>query len=69
MGQGGRTALPIWERYMKKVYADETLGYEKGYFEKPTKPLRTVIDCDLYEENSNPSDTVDYDVVDEDDFM
>ena len=69
MGQGGRTALPIWEKYMLKVYADETLGYEKGYFEKLTKPLRTVIDCDLYEENSNPSDTVDYDVVDEEDFM
>ncbi|MEO9483281.1 MAG: transglycosylase domain-containing protein [Ekhidna sp.] len=69
MGQGGRTALPIWEKYMLKVYADETLGYQKGYFEKPTKPLRTVIDCELYEENSNPSDTVEYDVVDEDDFM
>ncbi len=69
LGQGGRTALPIWERYMTKIYADETLGYDKGYFEKPTKPLRTVIDCDLYQENSNPSDTVDYDVVDEDDFM
>lgn len=69
LGQGGRTALPIWERYMKKIYADETLGYEKGYFEKPTKPLNTVIDCELYEENTNPSDSVDYDVVDEDDFM
>ncbi|MEQ9468825.1 MAG: transglycosylase domain-containing protein [Ekhidna sp.] len=69
LGQGGRTALPIWERYMEKIYADETLGYEKGFFEKPTKPIRTVIDCELYEENSNPSDTVDYDVVDEDDFM
>ncbi|WP_370088887.1 penicillin-binding protein 1A [Ekhidna sp.] len=69
MGQGGRTAMPIWERYMMKVYADKTLGYEKGYFEKPTKPLRTVIDCELYDENINPSDTVDYDVVDEDDFM
>ncbi|WP_424962941.1 penicillin-binding protein 1A [Ekhidna sp.] len=69
LGQGGRTALPIWERYMQKIYADETLGYEKGYFEKSTKPLNTVIDCDLYEENTNPSDSVDYDVVDEDDFM
>ena len=69
MGQGGRTALPIWEKYMMKVYADETLGYQKGYFEKPTKPLRTVIDCELYDENVNPSDTTDYNVVDEDDFM
>ncbi|MEO1254200.1 MAG: penicillin-binding transpeptidase domain-containing protein, partial [Bacteroidota bacterium] len=69
MGQGGRTALPIWEKYMMKVYADKTLGYEKGYFEKPTRPLRTVVDCELYKENINPSDTVDYDVVEEDDFM
>jgi penicillin-binding protein 1A len=69
LGQGGRTALPIWEKYMTKIYDDPTLGYEKGFFEKPTKPLRTVIDCELYDENINPSDTVDYDVVDEDDFM
>ncbi len=69
MGQGGRTALPIWEKYMLKIYEDKTLGYTKNYFEKPTQPLRTVINCELYEENINPSDTVDYDVVDEDDFM
>ncbi|WP_425389988.1 penicillin-binding protein 1A [Ekhidna sp.] len=69
LGQGGRTALPIWEKYMQKIYSDETLGYQKGYFEKPTSPLRTVIDCELYDENINPSDTVEYDVVDEDDFM
>ncbi|NQZ76540.1 MAG: hypothetical protein HRT61_10590, partial [Ekhidna sp.] len=69
MGQGGRTALPIWEKYMMKVYADEALGYEKGYFEKPTQALQTVIDCDLYEEDTSVSDTIQYDVVDEDDFM
>ena len=54
---------------MLKVYEDKTLGYTKGYFEKPTQTLRTVINCDLYDENINPSDTVNYDVVDEDDFM
>ena len=69
LGQGGRTALPIWQNFMMKIYDDETLGYEKGFFEKPSKPLRTVIDCELYEEGTNASDTVDYDVVDEDDFM
>lgn len=68
MGQGGRTALPIWENFMMKVYEDETLGYEKGFFEKPTKPLRTVIDCELYEESGNPSDSIQYDIVEEDDF-
>lgn len=68
MGQGGRTALPIWEKFMLKVYDDETLGYQKGYFEKPTNPLRTVIDCELYAEAGNPTDSVQYDVVEEDDF-
>jgi penicillin-binding protein 1A len=69
MGQGARTAMPIWEKFMLKVYADQTLGYEKGPFEKPTKPIRTIIDCDLYDESKSPSDTVEYDVVDESDFM
>ncbi|MDE0471906.1 MAG: transglycosylase domain-containing protein [Ekhidna sp.] len=69
LGQGGRTALPIYEKFMLKVYQDPTLGYSKGYFEKPTKPLRTVINCDLYAEASNADDSVQYDVVKEDDFM
>lgn len=69
MGQGARTAMPIWEKFMLKVYADQTLGYEKGPFEKPTKPIKTIIDCELYDETTNPSDTVEYDVVDESDFM
>ena len=69
MGQGGRTAMPIWENFMMKVYDDETLGYEKGIFERPTNPLSTVIDCELYEDDSNPADSVQYDIVEKDDFM
>ena len=69
MGQGARTAMPIWEKFMLKVYADESLGYEKGAFEKPSRPIETIIDCDLYDESLNPSDTSQYDVVDESDFM
>jgi penicillin-binding protein 1A len=33
-GQGGRTAMPIWEEFMLKVYADKSLGYEKGSIQK-----------------------------------
>jgi len=47
-GVGGRMAMPIWEKYMKKVYADPTLGYEKGPFKKPSRPLSIEIDCDRY---------------------
>ena len=29
LGYGGRAAMPIWEYFFKKVYADKTLGIEK----------------------------------------
>ena len=69
LGQGGRTAMPIWEKFMLKVYDDESLGYEKGFFERPSKPLRTVIDCDRYDETINASDSTSYDLPQEGDFM
>ena len=28
-GQGASTALPIWAKYMKKVYADPSLDYSE----------------------------------------
>ena len=69
LGQGGRTALPIYEKFMLDVYEDPTLNIDKGYFSKPTRPLNTVIDCELYSSSTNPSDTTQYDIVEEDDFM
>ena len=38
LGQGSHTALPIWALYMKKVYADKSLGISKGDFTKPNIP-------------------------------
>lgn len=34
-GQGANTALPIWAIYMKKVYADKSIGLPQEAFEKP----------------------------------
>ena len=35
-GQGARTALPIWAKYMVKVFADKSLGYDdKATFQLP----------------------------------
>lgn len=48
LGQGARTAMPIWEKFMLKVYADEELGYEKGPFPRPIRPLSVEIDCRKY---------------------
>ncbi|UXP33761.1 transglycosylase domain-containing protein [Reichenbachiella agarivorans] len=48
LGQGARTARPIWEKFMLKVYADPRTGVEKGRFRKPTQPLGVELDCDHY---------------------
>lgn len=68
LGQGGRTAMPIWENFMLKIYDDPNLGYEKGPFERPTSPLETVIDCELYEVDADV-DSTQHEVSKEGDFM
>lgn len=60
-GQGGRTARPIWVKYMEKVYADPSLGYTKGPFPRPERPLSIEIDCDKYEQESQRFADFDYD--------
>lgn len=60
-GQGSRTARPIWVKYMEKVYADKELGYTKGPFPRPERPLSIEIDCDVYERESQRFVEFDYD--------
>jgi len=61
-GQGSRTARPIWVRYMTKVYEDPSLGYSKGPFPRPERPLSIEINCDKYEQESQSFADFDYDV-------
>ena len=49
LGQGARMARPIWDYYMQSVYADSLLGYEKGPFPRPIRPLSVEIDCAKYQ--------------------
>lgn len=60
-GQGGQTARPIWVKYMAKVYGDPTLGYTKGPFPRPERPLSIEIDCNQYELNSSRFNDFDFD--------
>jgi len=34
-GQGGRAAAPVWGRFMKYVYDDQTIGMPLDYFKRP----------------------------------
>ena len=45
LGQGARMAMPIWAKYMQKIYADTTLNYKKEEFPKPRFNLKINLDC------------------------
>lgn len=48
LGQGARTALPIWALYMQKVYADKEINLSKRDFTPPTEKLSVELNCDKY---------------------
>lgn len=48
-GQGASMALPIWAKYMQKVYADKTIKLTQGDFEKPSKKIEIEMDCSKYD--------------------
>ena len=50
LGQGARTALPIWALYMKKVYGDINLNISKENFDRPSQPISVELDCDKYKQ-------------------
>jgi len=56
-GQGAYMALPIWAKFMQSVYADDSLGYTKGPFDKPRTPLTVTLDCSKYG-LTNPTDSL-----------
>lgn len=54
LGQGANMALPIWARFMQKVYADPTIKISREDFDKPNGRITVEMDCAKYErENPN----------------
>lgn len=47
-GQGASMALPIFAKYMQKVYADKTIKITQGDFEKPSRKIDIEMDCSKY---------------------
>ena len=48
-GQGASMALPIWAKYMQKVYADKTIKISQGDFIKPAQKIDIEMDCRKYD--------------------
>jgi penicillin-binding protein 1A len=44
-GQGGKTARPIWDKFMVKAYADPKTGIVKGFFRRPSSGVDVSFDC------------------------
>ena len=44
-GEGGRTALPIFGKFMEKIYRDKELGYTPGPFPKPSVKISKKYTC------------------------
>ncbi len=58
LGSGSKTARPIWDIYMRKVYNDPQLGYTKGKFLQPPGGLDVALDCSRYNTPSADSTVV-----------
>ncbi len=63
-GQGGKTARPIWAKYMMKVYADSSTGIKKGYFRRPTRGTDMSFDCNRVLPDSIKVDDDPFDIRD-----
>ena len=60
LGEGANTALPVFAIYMKKVYANETLGIsKKADFDPPKTDAPIVIDCNVYKQQKKETTEVD----------
>ncbi|MDX2190833.1 MAG: transglycosylase domain-containing protein [Bacteroidota bacterium] len=44
-GEGSKTALPIYGRFMEKVYRDKSTGIKMGYFPRAKVPITKAHDC------------------------
>ncbi|WP_411272803.1 transglycosylase domain-containing protein [Daejeonella sp.] len=58
-GEGSRTALPIFAKFMEKVYKDPSLGITLGPFPKPSVTITRIYQCPTprYDEDSSAVDS------------
>jgi len=62
-GEGSRTALPIFAKFMEKVYKDPSTGYTMGPFPKAKVKITRNINCPTprYEQDTTSTDSLEVD--------
>jgi penicillin-binding protein 1A len=51
-GSGARSARPVWEKFMRKVYADPKTGITRGQFKRPESGVDISFDCGSFKADS-----------------
>ncbi len=62
LGQGANTALPIWAKYMKRLYADDQVDISMEDFEPPLGDIQFETDCEKVEEEEEPRQLFDQNI-------
>lgn len=57
-GQGASMALPIFAKYMQKVYADKSIKISQGEFERPKHRIDVELDCSKYNNQENVQESL-----------
>jgi penicillin-binding protein 1A len=66
LGQGASTALPVWGKFMEKVYRNKSYrDWTRAAFPLLPYPLRDSLDCPPFYEEGPPEEESDKDVLDE----
>jgi penicillin-binding protein 1A len=56
LGEGSKTALPIYGTYMERLYQDKELNVEKGPFQKPAFKITKRYNCPTYVPRADTTD-------------
>ena len=57
-GSGAAMALPIFAKYMQKVYTDKSIKISQGDFEKPARRINVEMDCSKYNKEEGGMDPI-----------
>ncbi|WP_194350008.1 penicillin-binding protein 1A [Pontibacter beigongshangensis] len=57
LGEGSKTALPVFGLFMEQVYKDTALGYTQGRFPKPTVEISKKYNCTTVLPKAAPDST------------
>jgi penicillin-binding protein 1A len=57
-GAGSKSARPIWDKFMVKVYEHPETGYSKGQFKRPASGVGMTFDCSQHQSSDSTLQTI-----------